>query len=124
MITKDKQEPRRADASTIPYSAKTLNETLAHIMTNKHAQCGLSVHEKFITGKSTGSQASEKGGSVRTKKANGSAIHDKGKMTEGEAPFVKLQYREKMKTPLNESCGHLGQPSMQAPWQALTGTFN
>ena len=109
------QEPRRADASTFFHSAKTLNETLAHIMTNKHAQCGLSVYEKSITGNSTGSQASEKGGSVRTKKANGSAIHDKGKMTEGEAPF------EKMKTPLNEWCGHLGQPSIQAPWH---GTLN
>ena len=39
-------------------------------------------------------------------------------MAEGETPF------EKMKTPLDEWCGHLGQPSIQAPWQALTGTFN
>ena len=98
------QEPRGADASTILHSAKTPNETLAHIMTYKHTQCSLSVHEKSITGKSTGSQASEIGGSVRTKKANGSAIHDKGKMAEGETAVA----REKMKTPLNESCGHLG----------------
>lgn len=100
---------------------KTLSETLTHIVTIKHAGCGFSMHEKSIAEKSTGSQASQKRGSVRTdsEKAR-SAIpsHDKGKRTEGEleAPFMKLE----METPLNELRDHLGQPSM---WP-LTGTFN
>ena len=59
------QEPRGADASTILHSAKTLNETL----TNKHAQCGVSVYEKSITGKSTGSQVRKEARSVPTEES-------------------------------------------------------
>ena len=103
-------EPRGEDASTNLHSAKTLEETPAHL-TNGHTRYGTPKHEKSATEKSTGPQAGEKtSGSMPTEKVNGSAIHDKGKRTRGEPPFTK-QEREEMEVLLDDLCGHLGQSS-------------
>jgi phospholipase D1/2 len=100
------QEPRGEDASTNLRSATALEETPAHL-TNGHARCRISKHEKSVTEKSTGPHAGEKTGA--TEKVNGSAIHDKGKKTRGELPFTK-QEKEEMEALLEELCGHLGRP--------------
>ena len=57
------------------------------------------------TEKSTGPPATDKTGS---EKANGPALHDKGKKTKGELPFTK-QEKVEMEALLGELCGHLGQ---------------
>ncbi|KAF8500767.1 phospholipase D [Russula emetica] len=101
------QEPRGEDASTNSHSVKTHEGTLAHL-TNGHARCGTSKHEKSITEKPTAPPAGEKTGSAMpTEKTNGSVFPDKGKKNRGEPPFTK-QEREEMEALLEDDlCGHL-----------------
>ena len=115
------QEPRGEDASKNFHSVTTHEESPVHL-TNGHARCGTSKHEKSITEKPTAPPTGDKTGStIPTEKTNGSAFQDKTKKNRGEPPFTK-QEKEEMEALLDDLCGHLGQ-SLEFQYSAAAKTF-